>query len=554
MVRKRSGSLLNDFRGRPTPYGPISPPPSRRRETEASNQTSTAARVDTPTTPTTPTIPSLTSKSPFRLIKVKGLNDAANVDTISLEDILGRPSICQAWIFSYTVDLDFTLSKFDKSISKTIPIYITHGSREDGWTYQHILAWKEKQAAVWPNVHITRVQPKDRMGTHHSKMIILFFDTPMGPKCQIIIHTANMILFDWTNMTQGAWLSPMLPKLPFDHSDVSEGFPVIGTGERFKTDLLHYLEAKAYVDHCVPLREHLARYEFSSVRGALVSSVPGIHGVNLSESEPRKLTASGWLGLRQVLEAVPPWPQFNTSQSQQNAKDNIIVQVSSIAKLGTTWENDFWAALRKLQSQMMDSQVKVMWPCAKHVKDSLNGYASGGSIHMKSRGPIAKAQLDRFEKLFVCWYHDVVDPDDDSQPRMAGSHSKQNAFRREAAPHIKTYIRFDSEYKSIRWALLTSANLSTQAWGTTDHVKPVKKAKIASFEIGVMVWPELFQNGQKNVKMVPVFGRDDIDSVQGSVVDEIPLRMPYGLPLGKEKPRLHGKPWTTDSHFPEADR
>ena len=87
----------------------------------------------------------------------------------------------------------------------------------------------------------------------------------------------------------------------------------------------------------------------------------------------------------------------------------------------------------------------------------------------------------------------------------------------------------------IEWALLTSANLSVQAWGSLPKKGGGKKGTnvadegtvhIQSFEIGVLVWPELFvdevakkadvvesgkaeANGEGKVKarIVPVFGR-----------------------------------------------
>lgn len=79
-----------------------------------------------------------------------------------------------------------------------------------------------------------------------------------------------------------------------------------------------------------------------------------------------------------------------------------------------------------------------------------------------------------------------------------------DAGRKRAAPHIKTYVRFsDSSLKSIDWALVTSANLSNQAWG--GACSSAGDVKIQSYEIGVLVWPELFG---ENAKMVPTFKTD----------------------------------------------
>jgi tyrosyl-DNA phosphodiesterase-1 len=350
-------------------------------------------------------------------------------------------------------------------------------------------------------------------------------------------------------MTQGAWLSPMLPTLSANLPHVSGEFQInehaIGTGERFKADLLVYLQA--YESRCVSLRNELAHFDFSSIRGALVSSTPS--RVELAKAKPKQFTAFGWVGLQQVLKAIPP---RKTSQSEPHASDNVILQVSSIATLGTNWEQDFFDVLRTSRVSIWNNhkpRIKILYPCVKDIQVSLNGYASGGSIHMKSQTSNMRAQIERFKELFVCWCHDFDDPDDMSST----SPRKQNALRQEAAPHIKTYVRLNSSYDSITWALLTSANLSKQAWGEV-HNKKTNHVSIASYEIGVLVWPELFQKGCKDVRMVPVFGRDDVDSAQSPDMDLIPLRMPYSLPLREKKPHLHGEPWTTDQKHNGPDR
>lgn len=102
-------------------------------------------------------------------------------------------------------------------------------------------------------------------------MLILFRHDDTA---QIIIHTANMIPFDWENMTQAMWRSPLLPLTKNDPSPSESGRP--GSGSKFKIDILNYL--KAYDGKrtiCKPLIECLSKHDFSEVRAALVASVPG---------------------------------------------------------------------------------------------------------------------------------------------------------------------------------------------------------------------------------------------------------------------------------------
>lgn len=106
----------------------------------------------------------------------------------------------------------------------------------------------------------------------------------------------------------------------------------------------------------------------------------------------------------------------------------------------------------------------------------------------------------------------------------------REAGRRRAAPHIKTYFRFsDTEMDSIDWAMVTSANLSTQAWGAVPNAHG--EVRICSWEIGVIVWPDLYEG--EGTKMVPCFKQDLPEKLdkQGSSQTIIGLRMPYDLPL-----------------------
>lgn len=150
----------------------------------------------------------------------------------------------------------------------------------------------------------------------------------------------------------------------------------------------------------------------------------------------------------------------------------------------------------------------------------------------------------------------------------------REAGRKRAAPHIKTYIRFsDSDMESIDWAMVTSANLSTQAWGAATNNKG--EVRICSWEVGVLFWPDLFvdddnnrqlpsndvQNSEgrnqdvcENARMVTCF-RSDLPS-QNDEDSPIPhttigFRMPYNLPLRPYGAR--DAPWCATASHSEPD-
>lgn len=147
-----------------------------------------------------------------------------------------------------------------------------------------------------------------------------------------------------------------------------------------------------------------------------------------------------------------------------------------------------------------------------------------------------------------------------------GNPPKREAGRSRAAPHIKTYIRYaDAEtLDSIDWAMITSANLSTQAWGAA--VNQSGEVKISSYEIGVVVWSELFldekttessEAGSSKALMVPCFKRDRPDIPPPDIVAEdealtvVGFRMPYDLPLTPYS--ASDEPWCATASHPTPD-
>jgi tyrosyl-DNA phosphodiesterase-1 len=213
--------------------------------------------------------------------------------------------------------------------------------------------------------------------------------------------------------------------------------------------------------------------------------------------------------------------------------------MSSIASLGQTdkWLKDiFFDALAPLssRSQKQRPRYSIIFPTAEEIRRSLNGYGSGGSIHMKLQSAAQQKQLQYLKPYMCHWAGDV-----------AGQLPPENRYagRRRAAPHIKTYLRFTDARRmdEIDWALVTSANLSTQAWGAA--VNAGGEVRICSWEVGVLIWPELFtteeeKKEKKSVVMVPCFKQDGPDTSRAAPKDEanktalqVGFRMPYDLPL-----------------------
>jgi tyrosyl-DNA phosphodiesterase-1 len=332
-------------------------------------------------------------------------------------------------------------------------------------------------------------------------------------------------------MCQAVWRSPLLPIMSLAQaerapSNDNMAFPSLGSGPRFKLDLLAYLRSYGQAK-TGPLTKQLQGYDFTAICAALVASTPS--KVNLRGSDPDTEPLWGWPGLRRVLRSMPAKPA-------SNVRPHVVVQVSSIASLG---QSDKWLAGTLLNTLATRSskdtspaaeakpKFSIVFPNADEIRRSLDGYNSGSSIHMKTQSTAQAKQVEYMRPMLCHW---AGDKGGDSETQVTTP--IREAGRRRAAPHIKTYIRFsDSTMTSIDWALVTSANLSTQAWGSGESASG--EVRTCSYEIGVLVWPGLYEDGDdRRVEMVPVFKQD-----QSPAADEhtdkiiVGFRMPYDLPL-----------------------
>jgi tyrosyl-DNA phosphodiesterase-1 len=236
------------------------------------------------------------------------------------------------------------------------------------------------------------------------------------------------------------------------------------------------------------------------------------------------------------------------------------MQISSVATLGQTdkWLKEvFFKALSPSphSHQTPTPTYSIIFPTPDEIRRSLDGYNSGGSIHMKTQSAAQQKQLAYMRPYLCQWAGD--DPTNGTYIDLSGDEPpKREAGRARAAPHIKTYIRFRDGMESMDWAMVSSANLSTQAWGA--GVNSRGEVRICSWEIGVVVWPGLFgdcaDEGGEAV-MVPTFKKDrpsmpsetEEEKGEGTISVVVGFRMPYDLPLTRYG--ASDEPWcATASH------
>jgi tyrosyl-DNA phosphodiesterase-1 len=489
--------------------------------------------------------------SPFQLTKIQDVPDNDNSNTVSLHDILGSPLIREAWIFNYVFDIDWTMQHFDPDIRNTVSVKIVHGSwkKEDG-NKQGI----DDACRRWPNVNALQAYLPDAFGTHHTKMILLFRHDDVA---EIIIHTANMQAGDWTYATQAAWRSPplQLTKSGSSNGSVPPKDLRVGSGERFKWDYLRYL--KAYGKKLDGLVKEISKYDFSDIRGALIGSVPSrVANVYAEDNAETWGHPAIYHALKQVRKERAAL--YGVHSIVAPNYPHIVAQCSSVATLKAGWlEDTLLHAVKAMQPNAKHS-LSIVYPTAPDIAGSLAGYSCGPSIHMKIATPVHQKQVAALFPHLCRWTRTT-------------SPNGEHAHREYAAPHIKTYVSFEKEptvsdpAPAINWALLTSANLSIQAWGTeakmASPAKGQKKAKfdpkdaevhIQSYELGVLVWPELWADDVGRCAMVPTFGKDMPSNTTGQTGTVVGLRMPYDLPLTKYT--VGDVPWSPGVPHPEPDR
>ena len=410
-------------------------------------------------------------------------------------------------------------------------------------------------ARRYPNIKVIKAFMPEMLGTHHTKAMVLFRHDDLA---QVVILTANFIERDFS-MSQAIWRTPLLPLQTFRQSS-NEPLPPLGNGLRFKHDILAYFRGYSRNGTATlpDLISQLQNYDFSAVRGALIGSIPGLQMAGQFEPDDQdRIGRWGLPALKRILGSIPSSPILSSDPKPQ---PQIVAQVSSIASVGEKWLlSTLIPTLSTIQPPTTPQKpnpkpkISVVFPTADTIRACIDGYGSGGSIHMKTASSTQAKQLSVLKPMLHHWSSAATS----QTPNAANPHRGpiRQTGRGRAAPHIKTYVRFTSaSMTSIDWAMLTSANLSTQAWGSNPNTHG--EVRISSYELGVIVWPGLWDGGV-GARMIPTFGADTpVDEERTANADEGPVtvvgwRMPYDLPL---VPYAEDeKPWCATEACDEPD-
>ncbi|XP_026481954.1 probable tyrosyl-DNA phosphodiesterase [Ctenocephalides felis] len=402
--------------------------------------------------------------------------------SISLLELLDKSlgTIEKSAQINFCVDLPWLLDHYKAAQAYGTPLLLIYGAEDIGIETTKLHKFSFLTACY--------VKPEG-IGLNHSKISLFAYD---DGSMRVVISTANLIAIDWDDNTQGLWISPKLPRLKNKENKNSGESP---TG--FRQDLIDYLS-------CYKVSElnywinRLQNSDCSSVNVCLVYSIPGVRTAND--------TRYGHLRLGKLL-----------SKHVENAKstDTIVAQSPSVGKFGPT-PND-WAGGEFLTSASACRQAdgekvhqdrnrpdkpdfRFVFATEENVK---NGY---GGFEFACRFTMCKYEMYIEQK----WIQNIL-----------CQWVSDKRHRSRCMPHIKTYCRvagsaLAEKPEGLRWFLLTSANMSKNAWGSMPYYRK-NTFQIGSYEIGVLFLPKF------------VLGTDLLpltDSKEGPA-----FPMPYDLPL-----------------------
>lgn len=99
----------------------------RQRSFDEGSEFGALASLSRPISPPRKRFRQVVQKSPWQLTRIRDVPEESNKDTVTLEDILGDPSITECWQFNFLHDIPFVMDAFDQRIRDSVQLHVVHG-------------------------------------------------------------------------------------------------------------------------------------------------------------------------------------------------------------------------------------------------------------------------------------------------------------------------------------------------------------------------------------------------------------------------------------------
>lgn len=421
-----------------------------------------------------------------------------NTDAVTISELIGSKDLKETYQFNFNVDLEYFLTFLH-------PEFALQGKKITFITGSSLLADHplKKQLKSKFNISEVVVALPNRYASHHTKMMVNFH---AHNEMEIVIMTCNLTQLDFGGLTQACWRSGKL----------KPGKTTALMGKRFRLDLMRYL-AKYGSPTTNELVKKLEHIDFSSVSVELVASAPGVYSL---EDLLNTVETYGYGKLRQVLT------RNNLLIDDEKVTHNILAQVTSIAYpysilkgktasmfthilcplMFSNWKKslDPGPSLSETHQNDFNYKPHIVFPTANDIAESNFGYLSGSAVHFNYAGSaVYLGQYDQNIKPYLCKWGTPMN--------ITG--------REKVTPHVKYYACDNGDdWKTLKWAMVGSHNLSKQAWGY-----PLAKTNGTSFEVASYELSVLIPNQKRT--LIPVYGKDTSGDEEHT-----PVRFPFVLP------------------------
>lgn len=407
---------------------------------------------------------------PFRLIRSEAYDESTGHTPYmaDLGDIFGDPELREVYLFSFQYDLSFVLRHFTTSIER-ITIMAQTGTIVPVSSSE--LTHSPQFSQIFHRLVVKEIYMPP-YSCHHSKMIIGIYRNGRGVR---VFLPSNNFTWAETNWPQQVlWSSPFM--------SISDKAVEMNGFQRSLCDYLSFYKLKELNSL---VKDTIMRTDFSGLADVeFIYSCPKTKGKNIEtglnmflksiekvETELRDVDQIS-LNLFLCQSSTIGGPIGRRKDNPSNLFTHVIVPTAR--GFSEAAKSDQQALLKAYHENK--TYPCIIYPCMKEIRDASVGINSAGWFNFNyTRNDTQLQQYDWLRNKIKVFYK--YNRDYTTKQRLT------------TPSHTKFYLRFRMPSQSmaqgmrvpehIDWCLFTSANLSSNAWGTLG-------SQPRNYEVGVM--------------------------------------------------------------------